>query len=607
MTGAAYLRCRHSGDASQLAVIDSEERRVYVTAPAGYGKTRTMTTKAIQLLVTGAVPYPKRILCLTFSVNAARGMRVSISAALDELAPREMGARPIDRSRLLVANYHGLSRMVIRMWARAIGLSRALLDALRVVDDVRAKKAGSKGRYIGEAELKTIDEFCSALTRRDVAAFDSLIGSYMQIVLTSLVPRGLMTYNGLLVLAVNLLQSVPAAREHLRILYPCVIVDEAQDMNLLHWRLLNLVQSDSGRLLMFGDPVQRIYGFLGAIPRLEAVCERDLGTVPMALLMSHRFESDSCVGRVERCVRAAASGFATQSPVAAGEVQVLIAGDEIAEGALAARLANYVANNSAGDVAILFRTRSCNSADGARYALRSKGVGYFDGLLDENDPEYDAFNELCIQVVEDNAGNSQLSCREAGGLLERMIDETQRARFVCGEAYVLLLGAFKRQLATEFRHIDPAERYDLVYRTFSEHALRNAAGYLDTRISLMTVHAAKGLEWDTVIIPDMQQYGFPGGRFCYNCAVDEGASAIAGGRNCVLKDWQNPPSGYGDELNVFYVAVSRARKSLYLGIADTRVTGRGAVRQTLRSCLLQIPGLKLNRFDDSSFQWGDGW
>ena len=67
----AEIEARCGGDASQCSAIFSPSKRVFVEAPAGYGKTTVMTGRACWLLASGEVHPPKRILALTFSVAAA--------------------------------------------------------------------------------------------------------------------------------------------------------------------------------------------------------------------------------------------------------------------------------------------------------------------------------------------------------------------------------------------------------------------------------------------------------------------------------------------------------------------------------------------------------
>jgi len=78
------LRELHSGDEKQLEVI-SESKRLIVEAPAGCGKTKTMISKVAYLLATGKISHPKKILALTFSVNAAYKIKKELAEYLPSL------------------------------------------------------------------------------------------------------------------------------------------------------------------------------------------------------------------------------------------------------------------------------------------------------------------------------------------------------------------------------------------------------------------------------------------------------------------------------------------------------------------------------------------
>lgn len=65
----------------------------------------------------------------------------------------------------------------------------------------------------------------------------------------------------------------------------------------------------------------------------------------------------------------------------------------------------------------------------------------------------------------------------------------------------MLLGALRKHLNNDCVAMGPSERFDYIVSIFSEGSLRRFSDYLDADISMMTVHSAKGLEWDTVFIP----------------------------------------------------------------------------------------------------------
>lgn len=96
-------------DQSQIAVINNQEKRLFVEAPAGYGKTTVMIEKLIFDLASNQIPYPKRALALTFSVNAARKMKNDIREAIVQ----QKGTRKELVGRVDVMNYHALARQII--------------------------------------------------------------------------------------------------------------------------------------------------------------------------------------------------------------------------------------------------------------------------------------------------------------------------------------------------------------------------------------------------------------------------------------------------------------------------------------------------------------
>lgn len=127
----AAIEGRCGGDASQRSTIFSPSKRVFVEAPAGYGKTTVMTGRACWLLASGEVQPPKRILALTFSVAAARRMRTDLSATMSAL-PGPVAKRFEDR--VMATNFHGFAWALLRRYWRSLSLP-VNVDELSMVDD----------------------------------------------------------------------------------------------------------------------------------------------------------------------------------------------------------------------------------------------------------------------------------------------------------------------------------------------------------------------------------------------------------------------------------------------------------------------------------------
>lgn len=101
---------------------------------------------------------------------------------------------------------------------------------------------------------------------------------------------------------------------------------------------------------------------------------------------------------------------------------------------------------------------------------------------------------------------------------------------------------------------------------FENRQLKQAMEYVDSRVILSTVHGAKGLEWDYVVVCDVEQWVFT--FICRDCP----SKSTQGGARCRLP--QNIPTQMVepllDDLCVFYVALTRAKKQVFISASGER-------------------------------------
>jgi DNA helicase II / ATP-dependent DNA helicase PcrA len=225
-----------------LAGLDPDQRAaaeapgpLMIVAGPGTGKTRTLTHR-IAAAVAGRGVAPESCLALTFTRRAAQEMRDRLAMLL-----------PGRASRLTITTFHGLGLAILREHGERAGLEPGFVvadDAARLA--VAAEQAGSatEGRRLlaatdGDPALRA--EFSAALAA-----------------------RGLVDFAGLIDLPVRLLRDEPALAATLRERWGCVSVDEYQDIDAAQYALLRLLAGDGSGLTVIGDPDQAIYGFRGA-------------------------------------------------------------------------------------------------------------------------------------------------------------------------------------------------------------------------------------------------------------------------------------------------------------------------------------------------------
>ena len=125
---------RHQGDLKQLEIIFDTENRLLVEAPAGYGKTNTLVSKIAFMIASGEIPNPKKLLALTFSVNAAYKIKKDVSQKVPELL-RESNINLKISDKLFVSNYHGFSRRVLGKYGYLLHENLSKIDNIQSVDD----------------------------------------------------------------------------------------------------------------------------------------------------------------------------------------------------------------------------------------------------------------------------------------------------------------------------------------------------------------------------------------------------------------------------------------------------------------------------------------
>lgn len=156
-------------------------------------------------------------------------------------------------------------------------------------------------------------------------------------------------------------------------------------------------------------------------------------------------------------------------------------------------------------------------------------------------------------------------------------------------AYVMLLGALRKHLSIGCVAMGLSERFDYIVSIFSEGSLRRFSDYLDADILMMTVHSAKGLEWDTVFISGVTRLDWPG-VICSRCESAGMCSRSA--RGCRIVDAKKMPDGLIEEMGLLYVGVTRARKAVYVSASMQRRTNNGNYQVACPSCLTSLPGIE---------------
>ena len=221
-------------DLDQQAAVLADGPLMIIAGP-GTGKTRTLAHRiGYQIAERGAAP--QSCLAITFTRRAAREMRERLAV----LAPHQAAD-------ITVTTFHGLGLMILRDHPGPAGLTSSFGIA---DDDARLEVAAGLAGSQREGRRLLADAAADPERR--------------QRLVRALLARDLVDLDGLVELPAALLRDRPVLAAALRARWPLISVDEYQDIDAAQFELLRLLAGDGSGLTAIGDPDQAIYGFRGA-------------------------------------------------------------------------------------------------------------------------------------------------------------------------------------------------------------------------------------------------------------------------------------------------------------------------------------------------------
>ncbi len=547
-------------DPEQREVATALHGPVCVLAGAGTGKTRAITHR-IAYGVRAGMLQPASVLAVTFTNRAAGEMRGRL---------RQLGASGVQ-----ARTFHSAAlRQLQFFWPKAVGgpLPRIVDRKIKLVADAAAACRIRLDRnelrdLTSEIEWSKVTQtvpadYAAAAAKsgrdvpRDPAEIAQLYAAYEDLKRD----RAVIDFEDVLLLAVGILQDRHDIAEQIRAQYQHFVVDEYQDVSPLQQRLLELWLGDRDSLCVVGDASQTIYSFTGATPdHLLNFRTRHPGATVVKLVRDYR--STPQVVHLANGLLSQARGRAadhrleliSQRDPGVEPIYVEYA-DEPAEAEGAARRIRALLSDGvpASEIAILFRTNSQSEI-------------YEQALADANVPYQLRGAERFFERTEvREAGAALRGAARFGGndaLLDDVVDLPSQVRAVlstkgwtteppAGSGAVRdrweSLAALVR-LAEDFARARPEATLADLVAELDERANAQHAPTVEG-VTLASLHAAKGLEWDAVFL----------------VGLAEGMMPIT---------YAKTDEQIEEERRLLYVGVTRARVHLSLSWALSRSPG----------------------------------
>ena len=563
-----------------LGGLDAEQREVATTltgplcvlAGAGTGKTRAITHR-IAYGVHSGVYSPQRLLAVTFTARAAAEMRSRL---------RDLGAGNVQ-----ARTFHAAAlRQLQFFWPQAVGgalpnlldhKAQMIAEAARRLrlstDRASIRDLASEIEWAKVSMLTPANYLENAQDRGAPGGFDlTAVARVFQAYEDVKTDRNVIDFEDVLLITVGILQEDPKVAATVREQYRHFVVDEYQDVSPLQQRLLELWLGGRNELCVVGDASQTIYSFTGASPKHLLGFKAQYPDANVVKLVRDYRSTPQVVKLANDLLASRRSGGPAADAAWAAPLQLVAqrnpgphpqfteCTDDEAEAATVAGKIRTLLDDGvpASEIAVLFRTNGQSEA--YEQALASAGIGYQlrggerffarkevrDAILQlraatravsESEPQ--PLGQLVRDIVA-SLGYTDAAPHSGGAL---------RERWESLAALVALADELAQNRGPQFGLADFVN--ELQERSVAQHA-PTVQG-----VTLASLHAAKGLEWDAVFL----------------VGLSEGLMPIS---------FADTPAAVDEERRLLYVGITRAREHLSLSWSTARTPGGRANRKPSR-------------------------
>ena len=568
--------------ADHLVGLDDEQREAVlaargplcVLAGAGTGKTRTITHRIAHLVADGHVA-AGQVLAVTFTSRAAGEMRSRLRA-MDTTPGASVAA-------VQALTFHAAARRQLQYcWPRVVGstgwelLDRKFAVVAQAANRARLQVSTDDVRDLAgeiewaKASLITPEGYVTAVTAisRDIpldAEKIAAIYAGYETLKANRDGRTLLDFDDLLLHTAAAIENDVAVASEFRDRYRCFVVDEYQDVTPLQQRVLDAWLGDRDDLTVVGDANQTIYSFTGATPRYLLDFSRRFPESTVVRLERDYRSTPQVVSLANRVITAARGRMAGSKLHLIGqrppgpEPKFTEHPDEAAEATAVARTIKKLIDSgtAASEIAVLYRINA--QSEVYEEALTAAGIPFQvrggEGFFSRQEIRQSL---VALQRAADRGIDGELPAvvrdllEPLGLTAEAPTGAKARERW---EALTSLAELVDDEVAARPELELPALVAELKLRADARHPP------VVQGVTLASLHAAKGLEWDAVYLVGLADNTLP-----ISHALAHGPDSEA----------------VEEERRLLYVGITRARMYLELSWALARNAGGRQSRRPSR-------------------------
>lgn len=607
----------------QLEAVSHGKGPLLIAAGAGSGKTKTLVNRLLHLLKSG-VP-AERIIAITFTNKAANEMKKRVALMLGE------SSQSAPHSQLFVGTFHSFGVKILKNESLYFNRTKNFTifdydDSLSLIKKMLKEKDLPKERYNPIAVLGKISNFKNELTNTDEINPENpfevkIIETYREYE-DMLKKSNAFDFDDLITKVVKVFNEQPEVLEKYQNQYEYILVDEYQDINTAQYQLIKLLALKHQNIFAIGDDAQSIYKFRGSDFRNFLNFEKEWPKAKI-IKLEQNYRSTSIIVSASSAI---IKNNKQQKPKELwtknleGDLIKITAYQNAEEEAwgICEKIVEQLKNTPTpknkvtnvfldepeikhepvkiGEIAILYRTNAQSRAieqaliqskipyeiyGGLKFYARKEIKDLIAGLRYAYNPK----DAASIDRL-----NKNFTKTKSKEIFETLPELTKELTLVQIISYFMKSTDYTSYLVKNFKNpsermenvkelINFASKYDDPHKFLEEVSLMSASDgkpkLLKDSVKLMTVHAAKGLEFDNVFLTGCNEGFMPHEQSFYKADEIE------------------------EERRLMYVAMTRARKKLFISFYNLP-----------SRFLSELPGdliefIKVSSYGEKQMDWDD--
>jgi len=261
---------------TQRKAVEHSGGPLLIAAGAGSGKTKTLTSRLIHLLKSGVKP--EQIIAITFTNKAAKEMKDRVNLLTGKLVNQDkknsdqLTNQLMHQSTPFIGTFHSLGARILREQGLLVGRNKMFTifdedDALSLVKSILSDLRLSKDRFNPLAVMATISKIKNELSDEvldEGGHYEKVVATVYKNYEEKLQGSNAFDFDDLIEKVVKIFQSHPDILAQYQNQWQHILVDEFQDVNTSQYLLIKLLAQKHQNLFVIGDDAQSIYAFRGS-------------------------------------------------------------------------------------------------------------------------------------------------------------------------------------------------------------------------------------------------------------------------------------------------------------------------------------------------------